>query len=121
MSPIARESIENVRKNNNVPLKNYYVLKNKDIISGYDSLGVIIRLDDGSEYWTGFIQTKKNIDKMGFFSGPTVVQVASFVNSTIKYMIKNQKEGYLTPEYLPLSVLQDAKKYLGKLIIKKIK
>jgi homospermidine synthase len=118
MSPIARESIENVRKNKYKPLPNYYLLKNQDIISGYDSLGALIKFKDGREYWSGFVQNKAYIDKNDFFSGSTMVQVASFVNSTIKWMLKNQNEGYITPEYLPLSVLHDAKKFMGKFYTK---
>lgn len=120
MSPIARKSMDLIRKNKYVPFDDYYVLKNNDIIDGYDSLGALIKFDNGREYWTGFIQTKENIDKLGFISGATVVQVASFINSTIKYMLDNPEMGYLTPEYLPLSVLHDASKYMGHFITKQI-
>lgn len=119
-SPPAIESLAKLRDNDYKPLDNWYVLEQPDIINGefaFDSIGVLLDFEDGTKYWSGTILSLPQVQEYGFIrSTPTTVQVATAINSAIKYFLKHKKLGTIDPEDLPLEILEDAKKYLGTFI-----
>ena len=120
----AEQAIEFVRKNKYKPLKNDYVLYLNDIeAGGYDSIGSLLKFNNGDEFWAGSVLSIEDVKKLGFkLSGPTTVQVAGGMFGVITWMLKNQTMGYLTPEEIPhKEIFKLSSKYMGNQYFKKIK
>jgi homospermidine synthase len=117
-SSIAFDSLDDLKKRDYhpPPNENCYVMRNDDIISGYDSVGTLLIFDNGKFHWCGSVLDVKESRRLGFkHAGPTTVQVASSLWSAMKWIARHEKEGYIEPEDLDYNViLKNAKPYLGK-------
>lgn len=119
---VADKSLEYVRKNNYKPLKKDYVLQNKDIKEGFDSIGASLLFKNDDLRWYGSVLDIETTRKLGFKYGqPTTVQVAGTLYASILYMKKYPNEGYLEPEEVKSQfIMKYAKKYYGKIYYKKL-
>lgn len=122
MADEAIRSLDFVRENAYKPLKNEYVVMGKDILPmGFDSIGALLEFENGDKFWGGTILSIEDTRKMGFKSGPTVIQVAASVNATIKWQLENSMKGLNNAETISHKfIFKHAKKYLGKIYFKKI-
>jgi homospermidine synthase len=117
----AIKALEYIRQNNYKPLKDWQVVRNKDIISGWDSVCCLLKFKNGRQWIGGTILGKKDINKMKFKSGATTIQVAAFMNASIKWMLANPNEGLLQAENVPNAfIFENANKYLGLSIVREI-
>ncbi len=118
----AIKSLKKVVINDFKPLPNYYVLQNKDIDEGFDSIGSSMAFENGDRIWYGSVLDIETTRKLGFKYGqPTTVQVAGTLYGAILYMLKNPKEGYLEPEEIKSKfIMKYSKKYYGKIFYRKI-
>ena len=117
----ALQSLEYVRKSGYKNLKEDYVVRSKDVISGYDSIGALLTFENGDKYGGWSICSIEDARRMKFLSGPTTMQVGAFLSSTIKYLVKHSNEGLILPEEMDYkTIFRDSQKYLGKVYFKKI-
>lgn len=117
----AYKSLEYVRQNDYKMLDDEYVVRNKDIISGWDSVCCLLKFKSGDEWIGGTILGKQDVNKMKFKSGATVIQVASFMNACIKWILENPNEGVIQAENVPNAYIwEHAEKYLGLSVVKKL-
>lgn len=100
----------------NIPEELCYVLEQKDIRSGWDSVGCYLQFNNGKKWWCGSVLSLNDVKKLGFkHSGSTPVQVAINLLSSIKYILKHKQIGLITPENIDYEMhLKMSKKYLGK-------
>ncbi len=120
----ARIFLENLKlapeKANIVKNLEYRVVPLPEIKSGADMVGAAIYSDYGV-WWSGTILSELDVKKMGLtWSGPTTIQVAISILTALKWMIKNPKLGFITPEDVPLKVLEECEPFLGKIICEKL-
>lgn len=118
-SSLALKSLDALRKADYhpPPHKNCHVMKNEDVISGYDSVGTLLIFKDNKTHWTGSVVDLSFSRGLGFtHSNPTIVQVAAGVWGAMKWIEnKHQHEGYTEPEDLDYKqILKYAMPYLGK-------
>jgi homospermidine synthase len=93
------------------------ILREREIVSGADTLGALLMGHAYGSWWCGSILTIKEARKLAPGQNATTVQVALGVVSAIMWMIENRHEGLCTPEDLPHDyVLKIAKPYLGKFV-----
>lgn len=122
-SNVGKESLDylRARKYKPVPLEKCYVVGNEDIESGYDSVGALLIFPDCC-WWSGTVLDVVETRRLGFkHSAPTTVQVASFINTAIKWIEAHSKEGFVEPEDLNWKyVIDNSKKYLGHLVSKEL-
>lgn len=110
----AIKSLNYVRDNDYKFLKNYIVLRNKDISSGWDSIGCLLTFKNGDEFWCGTVCGKKDMQKLGFRSNATVIQVGAFMSASMRYILENKNMGLLTPEDISDKfIFKYANPYLG--------
>ena len=110
----ASKALEYVRQNDYKQLEENITVRNKDIISGWDSVCCLLKFKDGKQVIGGSILGKKDINKMKFKSGATTIQVGAFMNASIKWIIRNPNEGLLQAENIPHKfVFDNAEKYMG--------
>ena len=118
-SEMTRDSLDMLRENDykDIDDKLCYVLGQSDLKSGWDSVGCLLQFNCGRKWWCGSVLSLADVKKLGFkHSGPTPVQVAINMLSSIRYIQKNKKEGLLEPEDLEYkSQLARSKDYLGKM------
>jgi len=115
------KSLDNLRKNDYKPLPNYYVLELDDITNdGWDSIGALMKFDNGEKMWCGSVLSVSDVKRLGFkIANPTGVQVAGFLHACINYMFKNPKEGLQESEELHHKELfKLADKYMGNMYCK---
>ena len=122
-SDVCMRSLQEFRENKYKPLPNYYLLQLPDIKGGdksYDSVGVLLIFKDNSKYFCGSVLSVKDVKGYGFkHSTPTVVQVATSLNSSMKYLLEHHDKGIISPEDLDYKIILDhAKKYLGTIVSK---
>ena len=117
---VSIQSLNFVEENNYQQLKDDYVLKGKDILKGgWDSIGALLKFKNGNIFWGGTVLGINDTRKMGFKSGPTVIQVAGSLNACIKWILKNRTNGLTDPEQIPHKfIFKEAEKYLGKQFFK---
>lgn len=118
-SSLAFESLDALRKADYhpPPHKNCYVMRNDDVISGFDSVGTLLLFKDGKSHWTGSVVSVEFSRGLGFkHSNPTIVQVGAGVWGAMKWIEDSHKRlGYLEPENLDFNdVLKYAMPYLGQ-------
>jgi homospermidine synthase len=118
---IAIDSLKRFRDNNYHPLKNDYVLQNKDILpNGYDSIGALMTFDNGEQFWAGSVCSIEDVRKLGYkFAQATTVQVAGSLYSTILFIINNPNFGFNEPETLKSAeIFKYGQKFMGKTFFK---
>jgi len=109
------------RENNYKILEEEHVVRNKDIISGWDSIGALLHFKNGDKYIGATICGKKDADKLGFKSGATTMQVGGFMYGAIKWALLNPNKGLNNAETIPHKfIFKHAVKYMGKSIFKLI-
>jgi len=109
------------RKNNYNILKEEYVVRNKDIVSGWDSIGALLYFKNGDKYIGATICGKKNADKLEFKSGATTMQVGGFMYGAIKWALLNPNKGLNNAETIPHKfIFKHGSRYMGKSIFKLI-
>jgi homospermidine synthase len=122
-SDIALNSLDRFRDNNYQPLENYYVLQNKDIKPlGFDSIGALMKFENGDEYWAGSVCSIEDVRKFNFkYTQATTMQVAGTLWSAIVFIINNPNYGFNEPETIPSAeIFKHAKKYMGRSFFKKL-
>jgi len=109
------------RENNYKILEEEHVVRNKDIISGWDSIGALLHFRNGDKYIGATICGKKDADKLGFKSGATTMQVGGFMYGAIKWALLNPNKGLNNAETIPHKfIFKHGSKYMGKSIFKLI-
>lgn len=109
------------RENNYNILEEEKVVRNKDVISGYDSIGALLHFKNGDRYIGATICGKKDVDKLGFKSGATTMQVGGFMYAAIKWALLNPNKGLNNAETIPHKfIFKYASKYIGKSVFKMI-
>jgi len=117
----ALAGLEFVRKNNYEMLKDERVVRADEIISGYDSIGSLLTFENGDQYGGWTVCSIDDAKKMHFKSGPTMVQVASFVSSVVAWSILHSKAGLIYPEDIDYDyIFNRSEKYLGKVYFKSL-
>lgn len=121
-SEIAAKSLEWMRKNNYHMQASWRVLSLPELSSGYDAVGALLCFADGRTIWSGTVLSVPMAKKLGYkFSGPTTIQVAISIIATLKWILKNNREGFMTPEQLPWqTILKWCRPFLGKIICKRV-
>ena len=117
----ACESVEKLKKNDYKPLDNFYCIEQKDIINNcFDSIGVLLVAENGDHFWGGTILDMDYVKKLGIaYSTPTTIQVAGWLFSCIRYMIKYQNIGLNEAETMKSrELMKNAEKYMGKILYK---
>jgi homospermidine synthase len=119
---IANKSLNKFKENNYQIMKGY-VLRGYDITGGFDAVGATIILNDKRIFWSGTIINKQFTTKLGLkFTGPTCLQVVISMTKAIEYLLKNQKDGFITTEKIPYKYMIDScRNYLGIVICDEMK
>jgi len=90
---------------------------NDEIISGSDTLGVLIMGHRYNSWWTGSILSIGESRRLVKHQNATTMQVAIGVVSGVMWAIENPDQGVLEPDEIPYEyILKIAKPYLGKFI-----
>lgn len=109
-------SLDEIRNNNYKKQKEFRVLTLPEIKSGYDAIGALL-ITPNKCWWSGSILSVEDTKKLKLKnSGPTTIQVAIALISSIKWMLDHPTEGLLSPEDLPYKkVLPVCYPYLGRI------
>lgn len=108
----AKQSLDQLRKNNYIPPEKKRVIK-KEIIDGADRLGCLLISPHGY-WWTGSILSIEQTNKLAPGHNATVMQVAAGVIGGLELMITNPNFVIRFPEYVDhATLLKAAKPYLG--------
>ena len=104
-----------MRANNYELPKDGIVVRNKDVISGWDSIGCLLTFKNGDKFWAGTVCGKQDMDRMGFKSNATVIQVGAFMNAAIAWILTHPNKGLVNSEEVNnKDIFEMASKYLGK-------
>lgn len=117
----AMRSLEFMREANYKHLPNGVVVRAKDVLSGYDSIGALLHFKDGTRYGAWTVCGIEDVNDLKLLSNPTMLQVAGFMNATIKWILQNKGRGLVQVEEMSHDfIFNDAQKYLGKVFFKQI-
>ena len=117
----AMRSLEFLRKANYEHLPNGVVVRSKQVLSGYDSIGALLHFKDGTRYGAWTVCGIEDTRRLKLLSNPTMLQVAGFMNATIKWELQNTNRGLVQVEEMGHDfIFKDAQKYLGKIFFKQI-
>lgn len=98
-SKISRDSLEILKKRKYVVQPNFHVLTAGEIISGYDSVGVLFLFKDNlPSFWYGSIVMTDYAKAISPNINATTIQVAAGVLGGIDFMVKNPNKGVCFPE-----------------------
>lgn len=111
--PAAEESLKQLRKRKYKLQRHTKVLSSKDILSGFDSVGVLLLFKDKPSFFCGSIVDNKDALKISEEINATTMQVAAGLFSGIEYILNNPKEGVIWPEKIPIHYLEKVKSLLG--------
>ena len=97
-----------------------HVLRSDEIISGYDSCGVLCFFKKQGKlklYWAGSILSNEEAKQHSPEVNATALQVGIHVLATCEWMLMNPEEGVIEPESLDSDYIIDfCRPYLGKLV-----
>lgn len=111
----AIKSLDFMRDNNYELPKDGIVVRNKDVISGWDSIGTLLTFKNGDKFWGGTVCGKTDMDRLGFKSNATTIQVGAFMNSAIYWILTHPNKGLVNAEEVNnKDIFEMASKYLGK-------
>jgi homospermidine synthase len=111
------DSLHELRCRNYEMQSKLRILKEKEIVSGADTLGALLMGHEYGSWWCGSILTIEEARKLAPGQNATTVQVAMGVISAVMWMIEHPRQGLCTPEDLPHDyVLRIAKTYLGNFL-----
>jgi len=117
----ALKSLDFFRKNEYELLPQEVVVRGKDIISGWDSIGTLLTFENGDKFGGWTICGVEDTKRIGIKSGPTCLQVCAFMNSAIKWSLKNPNKGLVNSEQIPHKfIFKHGQKYMGKTFFKKV-
>jgi homospermidine synthase len=95
-------------------LPDFKTVRNKDVISGWDSICCLLKFKNGNNYIGGTICGKKDATRMKFKSNATTIQVAGFMLGAICWSLENPKEGLNNAETIPNAyIFEMGEKYMG--------
>jgi homospermidine synthase len=95
-------------------LPDFLTVRNKDVISGWDSICCLLKFKNGDQFIGGTICGKKDAKRMGFKSNATTIQVAGFMIGAICWSLENPKEGLNNAETVPNAyIFEKGEKYMG--------
>ena len=97
-SKISQDSLEILKKRNYVIQPNFHVLNAKEIINGFDSVGVLLLFRDKPSFWYGSIVTNDYVKNLNPNINATTIQVAAGVLGGIDFILKNPGSGICWPE-----------------------
>ena len=110
-------SLHELRCRNYVMQPKLRILRDKEIISGADTLGALLMGHEYGSWWCGSVLTIEESRKLAPGQNATTLQVALGVVSAIMWMIEHPREGLCTPDDLPHEyVLKIAMPYLGNFV-----
>jgi homospermidine synthase len=112
-SIMAEQSLNELRRRKYTLQERTKVVTNNDIVSGFDSVGVLFLFKDKPCFWCGSILTYKAACTVGKDTNATLIQVACGILIAIEWMLNNRKEGVCWAESIPTSYLKLVKRYLG--------
>ena len=113
----AIKGLEYFKKNNYKILAKEKVVLNEDVVDGWDSIGALLHFENGERFWSGCVLGKEDVDKMGFKSNATIIQVAGFMNAAIKWVLspKGVDKGLINAEDINHEfIFKHASKYMGR-------
>lgn len=93
-----------------------YVLKSKDIDSGFDSVGCLFVCKDGTTHWMGTILDNETAKTLSLEVNATTIQVGISLLAAIIWMINNPFSGIIEPENVDTTFIlgyAKIKKWLG--------
>ncbi len=122
MSEEAINGLDFMRENDYQMLQDEHVVMGNEIeTNGWDSVGILLHFKNGDRFWAGTVLSIDQVRKMGFKSGPTVIQVAASLNACIKWQLLNPNKGVNNAETIHHKfIFQHADKYLGNIFFKKL-
>ena len=110
----AIRGLEFFRKNDYKILPDFLTVRNKDVISGWDSICCLLKFKNGDNFIAGTICGVKDARRMKFKSNATVIQVAAFMVGAICWSLKNPSQGLNNAETIPNAFIFDmGEKYMG--------
>ena len=121
VSDVAEQTLNYFRENNYQPLKNNYVLQQKNVLpKGFDSIGCYMHFDNGDKFWSGTVLTIEQVKKLGLkIAQPTTTQAGAFVYAGICFIMDNPNYSLNEGETVPHKYLFDKiEKYLGHIFCK---
>jgi homospermidine synthase len=117
----AIKSLHYFKENNYKNLPEWEVVRNKDVIQGFDSIGALLEFENGDRYGGWTVCDQEDVLRLGIKSNCTTLQVAGFMLASIKWIIFNKQKGINNAETIPHKFLfKHAEKYLGKIYFKKL-
>ena len=117
----AQKGLDFFSENNYKILHEFHTVRNKDVISGFDSIGALLHFKNGDKFGGWTVLGKQDVNKMNLMSGATTIQVASYMLPCILWAIKNTSKGINNSETIPFQeVMQFASEFLGKIYFKHI-
>lgn len=108
-SQISQDSLDEARKRGYEMQDNFHVLTANEIISGYDSVGVLLLFKDKPSFWYGSIATNDYAKKINPNINATTIQVAAGILGGISWMLKNQNKGVCFSE-----AIDSPREFIGK-------
>lgn len=97
-SKISQDSLEKLKERNYNMQPNFHVLNSNEIISGFDSVGVLLLFKDKKSFWFGSIVTNDYVKKISTNINATTIQVAAGVIGGIHWILGNKNMGVCFPE-----------------------
>jgi len=98
----------------NYELQFEHRIMNDEIISGKDTLGVLLLGHDLNGWWVGSQLDIHEARKLVPGQNATTLQVAASVLGALFWMIRNPRKGFCVPDQLPhREILEIANPYLG--------
>jgi homospermidine synthase len=115
-SEAAVESLSELfNERNSVPQEHHLLLKEEEIVSGHDELGVLLYGHEKGAYWYGSKLTIEEARELAPHQNATGLQVSSAILAGIFYALNHPNEGLLeTDEMEYRECLKIQKPYLGK-------
>jgi len=93
------------------------ILRDRDIVSGADTLGALFMGHQYKSWWTGTHLSVEEARRLAPGQNATTIQVAAGLVAAIIWMIENPTRGLCVPDDLPYDYILDiATPFLGKFI-----
>lgn len=110
-------AIKSIAQFDKEPAKKFHLITKKEIVSGGESVGIIIQ---GKRFKTRYYGNQLNTIDLN--ESATILQVSASSYAAFKYMLNHQEEGIVFPEDVDENeVLDTAKKYLKSYVTLKCK
>lgn len=117
----AQRGLNYFAENNYNNLPHDKVVRRKEITEGWDSIGALLHFENGDKFGGWSVCSVEDSKKHNLLSGPTTLQVASYMLPCIMWTLKHRKSGMNNPETIPhKEIFKFSEKYLGKIYFRKL-